>query len=143
MSFVRVSVQGRLKDRASWLELARSAEDAGFDGLYVADHPGTSSAPFVALAAAAVVTDRIRLGTYVANAGVWNPVALANEVATLDVISGGRAILGIGAGHTPTEWTAMGRPFPSSGQRVDRMIEVVRATQALLAGDVVTFEGPK
>lgn len=141
MRSVRVSVQGQPKDRASWLALARTVEDAGFDALVVADHPGTGSAPFVALAAAAVVTDRIHVGTCVANAGVWDPVALAGEVATLDVLSSGRVIMGIGAGHTPNEWTAVGRPFPSPRQRVDRMIEVVRATRALLVGDVVTSKG--
>ena len=141
MPSIGVSVQGRPRDRTSWLALVQSVEDAGFGALYVADHPGTGAAPFVALAVAAAVTDRIRLGTYVANAATWNPVALASEVATLDVVSGGRAILGIGAGHTPTEWTSVGQPFPSPGQRVDRMIEVVRATRALLAGEVVTTHG--
>lgn len=76
-------------------------EGAAFDGLYVSDHPGTGPAPFVALAAAVAVTERIQLGTCVLNAGVWDPVALASEVATLDVVSGGRAVLGVGAGHTP------------------------------------------
>ena len=138
---IRVSVQGRLRDRASWLALARLVEDAGFDALYVADHPGNGAAPFVALALAAAVTERIRLGTCVANAGVWDPVALASEVVTLDVVSGGRAFMGIGAGHTPTEWTSVGRAFPTPVQRVNRMIEVVLATQALLAGEVVTSQG--
>ena len=141
MSSVHVSVQGFPTDRASWLALAREVEVAGFDGLYVADHPGTVAAPFVALAAAAAVTDRIRLGTCVANAGMWEPVALANEIATLDLVSAGRAVLGVGAGHTPAEWTSTGRPFPSPGERVDRMIELVEATRALLAGATVSSEG--
>lgn len=136
-----MSVQGFPTDRASWLALAREVEGAGFDGLYVADHPGTVAAPFVALAAAAAVTDRIRLGTCVANAGMWEPVALANEIATLDLMSAGRAVLGVGAGHTPGEWTSAGRPFPSPGERVDRMIELVEATQALLAGATVSSKG--
>ena len=76
-------------------------ERAGFDGLYIGDHPGSGPAPFVALAAAAAVTERIQLGTCVLNAGVWDPVTLAGEVATLDVLSGRRAVLGVGAGHTP------------------------------------------
>lgn len=141
MSFVRVAVQGRPKGRGSWLELAREVERAGFDGLYVADHPGATSAPFVALAAASAVTDRIRLGTCVVNAGMWEPLALANEIATLDVVSGGRAVLGVGAGHTPSEWTSTGRSYPSPGERVDRMIELVDTTRALLAGDTVSCRG--
>lgn len=98
---LRISVQATPESARSWTELARTVESAGFDGLYVADHLGSSCSPFVALAAAATVTRRIRLGTCVINAGAWEPVALASEVATLDLLSGGRCRLGIGAGHTP------------------------------------------
>lgn len=138
---VQVSVQGQPEDRTSWLALARRVEDAGLDGLLAADHPGSAASPFVALAAAAAVTERIRVGTYVANAGAWEPLALAAEVATLDVVSGGRALFGIGAGHTPDEWTMTGRPFPASADRVDRMVELTEATRALLAGEVVSRTG--
>lgn len=138
---MRVSVQGQPKDRAAWLALAREVERSGFEALYVGDHPGSVAAPFVALSAAAAVTDRIRVGTCVANAGLWEPVSLANEIATLDVVSGGRAVLGVGAGHTPSEWTSTGQSFPSTGERVDRMIELVDAVRALLAGDTVSRRG--
>ena len=138
---VQVSVQASPRDRASWLALAAEVESAGFDGLYVSDHPGSGPAPFVALAAAAAVAERIQLGTCVLNAGVWDPVALASEVATLDVVSGGRAVFGVGAGHTPQEWTSSGRPYPSPGERVDRMVELVDATQALLHGESVSHWG--
>lgn len=138
---MEISVQAAPADRESWLALAVDVERHGFAGLYVADHPGSGPAPFVALAAAAAITERIRLGTCVLNAGVWKPLSLANEVATLDVVSGGRAILGIGAGHTPSEWTATGRPYPSPGERVDRMIELVAATTALLSEPVVSVNG--
>ncbi len=138
---VIVSVQASPSDRASWLRLAAEVEAGGFAGLLAADHPGQVASPFVALAAAAGVTERIRLGTCVVNAGQWTPMALASEVATLDVVSGGRAALGVGAGHTPQEWTATGRPFPVAAERVDRMIEVVEATYALLAGDPVSYPG--
>ncbi len=138
---LRVSVQASPRDRTSWLRLARTVEDAGFHALYAADHPGSSSSPFVALAAAAAVTERIELGTCVVNAGVWEPIALANAVATLDVVSDGRAILGVGAGHTPQEWTSSGRSFPSAGERVGRMIELVEATSSLLAGGPTSYNG--
>lgn len=138
---LRVSVQASPRDRASWLRLTRTVEDAGFHALYAADHPGSSSSPFVALAAAAAVTERIELGTCVVNAGAWEPLALASAAATLDVVSGGRAILGVGAGHTPQEWTSSGRPFPSAGDRVGRMIELVEATTSLLAGGRVSYRG--
>lgn len=57
------------------MALVAEVERSGFGGLYVGDHPGSGPAPFVALAAAAAVTDRIQLGTRVLNAGVWDPVA--------------------------------------------------------------------
>jgi probable F420-dependent oxidoreductase len=138
---VRVSVQSSPTDRESWLRFVAEVEVAGFDGLYVADHPGSGPAPFVALAAAAGVTERIRLGTCVLNAGMWDPMRVASEIATLDVVSGGRAVLGVGAGHTPSEWTAIGQPFPSPADRVARMMELVTTTKALLAGDPVSHRG--
>jgi probable F420-dependent oxidoreductase len=125
----------------SWVELARAVETGGFHGLYAADHLGTSPSPFVALAAAAAVTERIELGTCVVNAGVWEPLALASAVSTLDLISNGRALLGVGAGHTPKEWTSSGRSFPSAGDRVARMVELVEVTTALLGGGVTSHHG--
>ncbi|MFC7532292.1 LLM class flavin-dependent oxidoreductase [Actinoplanes sp. GCM10030250] len=136
------SVQATPKDAASWLELAVRCEQAGFDTLQVPDHPGSCAAPSVALAAAAAVTSRIRLGAYVSNAGVREPIHLAVDVATLDVISGGRARLGLGAGHTPAEWQAIGKERPTVAGRVDRCIAVAEAVQALLAGDTVTRDEP-
>lgn len=141
MEGIWFSVQAVPGERDSWLELARSVETNGFESLYVADHAGSSAAPFVALAAAAAVTERIRVGTCMINAGMWQPMALANELATLDVVSGGRAVLGIGAGHTPVEWTQSGQRFPSAGERVDRLIELVATIQALLAGETVSHSG--
>lgn len=138
---ISVSVQAAPSDAASWIALAQRVETLGFAGMLVADHPGSGPAPFVALAAAAAVTRRITLGTYVANAGAWEPLALASEVATLDVVSGGRAILGIGAGHTPAEWLMRGLPYPTPGGRVDRMVELIDATRRLLAGQQVDLDG--
>ncbi|GAA0489244.1 LLM class F420-dependent oxidoreductase [Paractinoplanes deccanensis] len=131
---VTFSLQAQPTTAADWIGLARTAEDLGFDALYVADHPGAAASPFVALAAAAAVTSRLRLGSYVSNAGVREPILLASDVATLDVVSGGRAILGIGAGHTPSEWEAVGRTRPDIKGRVDRCIAVAEETARLLAG---------
>jgi probable F420-dependent oxidoreductase len=96
---------------------ARWAEQAGLDVVTAADHLG-HAAPFVALAAAAAVTTRVRLRTYVLDFGFWNPALLARDVATLDVVSGGRVDLGLGAGHMPHEHAAAGLPFPPYQQRV-------------------------
>ncbi|MBG0567571.1 LLM class flavin-dependent oxidoreductase [Actinoplanes aureus] len=136
------SVQAQPTDAASWLRLAQRCEQAGFDTLQAADHPGSCAAPSVALAAAAAVTTRIRLGAYVSNAGVREPIHLAADVATLDVISGGRARLGLGAGHTPAEWRAIGRERPDVRGRVDRCLAVAEAVVALLAGETVTRREP-
>lgn len=136
-----IFVQAAPGDARAWTELAREVERLGLGGLYAADHPGTTASPFVALAAAAAVTDRITLGTCVVNAGLWHPVDLASAVATLDIVSSGRALLGLGAGHTPAEWTVRGRTPPSGDDRVDRLWEVARATTALLDGGETTFGG--
>lgn len=127
-------------DATEWPDTARRAEAAGFDTLLLPDHPGACASPFVALAAAAAVTSTIRLGSYVSNAGVREPMLLATDVATLDVLSGGRALLGIGAGHTPAEWAAVGRTRPDVADRVRRCVAVAEATVALLAGSEVTVD---
>ncbi|MEU7907051.1 LLM class flavin-dependent oxidoreductase [Actinoplanes sp. NPDC049118] len=137
------ALQAQPTDAADWLDLARRAEAAGFDTLSAADHPGSCASPFVALAAAAAVTTRIRLGSYVSNAAVREPILLASDVATLDVVSGGRAMLGLGAGHTPAEWDAVGRNRPDVRGRVARCIAVAEATMALLAGEKVTAGTPE
>ena len=134
-------MQAAPKDRTSWLELARDVEDGGFQALYAADHPGTSPSPFIALAAAAAVTEQIELGTCVVNAGLWEPLTLANAAATLDLVSDGRTILGVGAGHTPQEWTSIGRTLPTPSERVARMIELVDAATQLLGGGATNYAG--
>jgi probable F420-dependent oxidoreductase len=132
------ALQAHPDNGAGWAALAREAELCGFHDLVVADHPGETAAPFVALAAAVGATRTIRLGTTVANLGAWHPFDLAREVVTLDLVSGGRAVMGIGAGHTPAEWRQVGLEYPTAGGRVDHTIEVAEAALALLAGETVT-----
>lgn len=132
------SLQAEPADGGSWVQLARHAESIGFEGICLGDHPGLGASPFVALAALAQCTSTLELGTAVLNVGTWRPLHLAIEVATLVALSGERVVLGVGAGHNPTEWTATGRPFPTVDQRVEHMAEVVDATLALLRGEVVT-----
>ncbi|WP_019544947.1 LLM class flavin-dependent oxidoreductase [Streptomyces sulphureus] len=137
-----LSVQAKPDDAASWTALARRVEATGYAALLAADHPGAVASPFVALAAAAPVTERIALGTNVAQAGVREPLLLASDVATLDVVSGGRARLGLGAGHTPAEWRMLGRERPGAAARVRRLIAVAEACRTLLDGGEVTAYGP-
>ncbi|MER8116015.1 LLM class flavin-dependent oxidoreductase [Streptomyces sp. NPDC094031] len=138
-----VSVQAQPRDAASWTALARRAEAGGYDALLGADHPGTAASPFVALAAAAAVTERLGLGSYVSHAGVREPLLLASDVATLDLVSGGRARLALGAGHTPAEWEMLGGQRPDVAGRVRRFQVVAEACRALLAGETVTLDGPE
>jgi probable F420-dependent oxidoreductase len=107
------------------VEAARWAEEAGFDVITTADHIGSTS-PFVMLTAAAVVTTRVRLRTYVLDYGFWNGGLLARDVATLDVLSGGRVEVGLGAGHKPLEHEAVGAPFPPFRERVAGMAAMAR-----------------
>lgn len=137
---IRFGVQASPLDQTEWTETAKRSEDLGFDFLCCADHPGSRPSPIVSLAAAAAVTDRIKLGTYVSNAGIRDPLDLAIDIATLDIVSNGRAILGLGAGHTPAEWEARGTQRPSVQQRIARLIDVATATRQLLEGEAVSLD---
>ncbi|MEV1290089.1 TIGR03621 family F420-dependent LLM class oxidoreductase [Micromonospora sp. NPDC049679] len=137
------SLQASPSDAASWLRLAQQCEAAGFDALLTADHPGSCPSPFVALAAAAAVTSTLGLGSYVSNAGIREPLLLAADVATLDLVSGGRARLGLGAGHTPVEWHAVGLERPDVAGRVRRCLAVAEAVRALLDGEEVNVDTPE
>ena len=132
---IRFSVQGGAVGNSpgAWPDLAWRVEALGFQTLYAADHPGETASPFVALAAAAAVTSTLRVGTYVCNVGVRDPVHLAADAATVDQLSAGRLTLGLGAGHTPAEWEMLGRKFPSAADRVTRLEAVVERVGALLA----------
>jgi alkanesulfonate monooxygenase SsuD/methylene tetrahydromethanopterin reductase-like flavin-dependent oxidoreductase (luciferase family) len=134
---IEISLQTSPEDQSSWAEIARRCESSGFRALLVSDHPGSGASPFVALASAAAVTSTLRVGSYVVNAGVRDPLLLASEVATLDVVSDGRAELGIGAGHTTAEWEMTGRTRPTPAGRVQHLIAVTVVVRELLAGGTV------
>ena len=138
---LRSASRPRLWTRAPGSDLAKKAEDSGFDTLYVADHLGATASPFAALTAAALATSTLRIGTYVLNVGIRDPLAIASDAATLDVLSNGRFVLGLGAGHTPAEWTMTGREYPTAADRVGRLVETVEVVTKLLRGEVVTHHG--
>lgn len=141
MSDVTVSVQAEPTDLRSWLALARRLDSAGFYALVMGDHPGSGASPWPALGSAAAVTQTLQLGTYVVQAGVREPMHVAADAATLDILAPGRVLLGIGAGQTPREWTDIGRDRPSPRQRAERLVEFVEAVAALLRGRSVTRDG--
>jgi len=105
---------------AEFRNLVLRADRLGYDVIAAPDHLG-GLAPFAALTAAAQLVPRLRLRTYVLNVGFWNPALLAREVATLDLLSGGRAELGLGAGHMKSEHDDAGLPWPPLAERVRAM----------------------
>jgi probable F420-dependent oxidoreductase len=125
--------------RRAWLDSARMAEDMGFDTLWVADHVGLFD-PFTALVAASAVTSRMRLGTYVLNVEFWNPLLLARAAATTDLLTGGRLVLGLGAGYAEIEFRQAGLDYPAAAHRVRRLEATVAAVDRLLAGESVDDE---
>lgn len=98
-------------------------EDIGFDALHLPDHLG-APAPFPVLTAIASATSRVRLGTYVLNAGFYKPALLARDAGEVDQLSGGRLDLGLGAGYVREEFEAAELPYPTAGQRVDHLEHV-------------------
>ncbi|MHA7961054.1 LLM class F420-dependent oxidoreductase [Streptomyces sp. L500] len=117
---------------AEWREKCRRAEALGYDVILVPDHLGMP-APFPSLVAAAEVTERPRVGTFVLNAGFWNPALLAREVASTDQLTGGRLELGLGAGYVRAEHERAGLPFGSPRERVDHLERTVTELTRLLA----------
>jgi probable F420-dependent oxidoreductase len=103
---------------------ARRMEGDGFDIANVADHLYTT-APFPIMAALAAATERLRVGTFVLNAGFYRPALLAREVTTLRDLSDGRFDVGIGAGYVKEEFEQAELPFPTAGQRVAWMGHVI------------------
>jgi probable F420-dependent oxidoreductase len=120
---------------------ARSAEEAGFDVFHTTDHVSPGWTALMPLAAAADATTRIRLCPLVVNNDFHHPVHLAREIADLDEISGGRTELGVGAGHSFTEYAAIGQQFDPPAVRKARMVESLALLRSLLNGDEVTFDG--
>jgi probable F420-dependent oxidoreductase len=147
----RVAIQlPEVEREVRWPEyraMATAAEETGFDGIYVGDHllyrgdgrpeRGPWSA-WTLLAAIAAVTERADLGPLVACAGFYQPAVLAKMAATLTEVSGGRFVLGLGAGWNEAEFRAFGIPFD---RRVARFAEAFPIIRGLLAGERVTHAG--
>lgn len=114
-----------------WAKKCRHAESLGYDVLLVPDHLGWP-APFPSLIAAAQATERPRVGTFVLNAGFWNPALLAREVTTADRLSGGRLEVGLGTGYVRSEFDDAGIRFGTPGSRVDHLERTVVELDRLL-----------
>jgi probable F420-dependent oxidoreductase len=116
---------------AEWRARCRRAEELGYDVILVPDHLGMV-APFPALVAAAEATERPRVGTFVLNAGFWNPTLLAREVTTTHDLTGGRLELGLGTGYVQAEHDTAGLPFGSPGERIDQLRHTIEELGRLL-----------
>jgi probable F420-dependent oxidoreductase len=136
-------------------EWARRAEHLGFDSVWVSDHfyysfarygadptPISSLEPLTTLAGLAAVTDRVRLGTLVLCAAFRHPALLAKAVTSIDLVSGGRLELGLGAGWMAEEFEAFGYRFGSAAERFAVLEESVEVVKQLLQGEPVTYDGP-
>lgn len=148
---------GELAMRRPPAEMARELEDAGFDSIWVSDHvvfPVETSSrypfapdgkptwpfdtpylePMVVLGAVSAATKRAFIGTSVTIAPMRNPVLLAKQAASIDVMSGGRLVLGVGAGWLREEFEALGADFEHRGAVLDEWIEIMRACWTGRAG---------
>lgn len=128
-------------NRRGWTELARKAEALGYSTLSIDDHVDLPLAPLVALAVAAEATSTLRVGSLVFANDFRNPIMLAREAATLDVLSEGRLELGIGSGYAKSDYAAAGIPFDEPATRVSRLIESVRLMKLAFAGTESSFAG--
>ncbi len=133
------------------VELATAGEASGFSSVWVMDHfyqlPALGGADqpileaYTLLGALAARTSRVELGTLVTGVTYRNPAMLAKMVTTLDVISGGRAVLGIGAAWHDLEHDGLGFEFPPAGARLDRLEEAVQICRAMFTDTAPTFQG--
>jgi probable F420-dependent oxidoreductase len=148
---LRVGVQlPEVERRVRWPEyraMAQAAEEVGFDSIWVGDHllyrdeGRPERGPWEAwtlLTALAASTERVQLGPLVACTAFHAPAVLAKTAATLDEVSGGRLVLGLGAGWNEAEFRAFGIPFDHRASRFEEAFEIIRR---LLDGERVTFEG--
>jgi probable F420-dependent oxidoreductase len=127
--------------RDQWIALVRKTEDLGYATFLLADHYVNEFPPIAALMSAADATSTLRVATIVFDNDFRHPALLAKEVATLDLLSGGRFELGIGAGWHRPEYEHVGIPFDPAGVRISRMEEALQIIRQFFTEDTVTFKG--
>jgi len=154
MQRIRIGVNVRFKRVELWprtwpevyrehLAYAAAADRLGFDGIWVPEHhcvpSGYNPAPFVALTAVAMATERCWIGTQPLLLPLYNPVLVAEQAAVLDVISGGRLILGVGAGYRAGDFEALGMDRRERAQRTDEGLTILERLFA--AHEPIDFAG--
>lgn len=134
-------VGGPMGDWPTLRDFVQTVDDLGFDSFWRSDHPLLTPDCWTTLAAVAASTRRIRLGSMVSCAVYHNPVLLARIVADVDRVSGGRVILGLGAGDLEAEFRAMGFAYPPVGERQAALAESLQIVGRLLRSETVTYHG--
>ncbi|HEY5109479.1 MAG TPA: TIGR03621 family F420-dependent LLM class oxidoreductase [Acidimicrobiales bacterium] len=126
---------------ASWRDLARTIEDLGYSTLFIPDHFEDQFGPLVALTVAAEATTDLKVGSLVFGNDYRHPIVLAKEIATLDLMSGGRVEFGLGAGWMTTDYEQSGISNDPPGVRISRMAESLTIMKSLWSTGAATFEG--
>jgi probable F420-dependent oxidoreductase len=133
--------------REEYVAAVQRAERLGYDVVLCSDHLDLAGrhfshfTPIPALTAAAMATERIRVGTAVLNQDLRHPAVLARDAASLDVLSDGRLELGLGAGWNEPEYTMAGLPFDPIGTRARRFAEYVQVVKGVMAKPAFSFDG--
>jgi probable F420-dependent oxidoreductase len=125
----------------TWQSAARHVEDLGYSTLTLPDHFEDQLAPIPAMMSAAEATTTLKVGVLVLDNDYRHPVVLAKEIATIDVLSGGRVELGLGAGWLRTDYDQSGIPYDPPGVRVSRFEESIAVIGGLFGEGVFSFEG--
>ena len=139
----RFGVQGRSTGpRDEWIAMIRRVEEIGFTSYLALDHFVRGLDPTASLMAAAMVSERLRIGSFLFDNDFRHPALLAKAAATMDVLSGGRLELGIGAGWLKEEYDQTGIPFDPPGVRIERMVEAVHLIKRIFTGEhPISFTG--
>jgi probable F420-dependent oxidoreductase len=151
---------GALADADGVAEVARAAEDLGYESVWVGEHPVLIDPhaapsplpphselldPVAVLAYAAAQTTTVKLGTGIVILPLRNPVILAKQLASVDVLSKGRLLVGVGVGYVPGEYEAIGVPFGTRGRRADDYIDAMRTLwdddEPQFSGEFAAFSG--
>jgi len=125
----------------TWQDLARRAESLGYSTLTMPDHFNDQFAPIPAMTSALEVTTTLRVCALVFDNDYKHPVVLGKELATMDVLSGGRIDIGLGAGWMRTDYDELGLAYDTAGVRIDRFVEGLEIVRRCMRGEAFSFEG--
>lgn len=131
----------RASSGKEWADLARNAESLGYDSFQIDDHFGGMLAATPAIMAAACATETIKVGHHVAGVDFRNPVSFAKEAATIDLLSDGRFIMGIGAGWSKDDYAASGIHQENAVTRIERLDEAVQIFRGMWGEGKFSFDG--